>query len=319
MDKYKVLLLAGGVGGAKLAEGFSKLSTVELSILGNIGDDDEFYGLWVSPDIDTMLYTLSERVNRAQGWGVSGDTYHSQSFMEELGEDTWMKLGDKDLSLHIYRTNRLRKGHRPSEITADLCHNLGISSKILLPSDDRIQTRIRTKSGWISFQEYFVRMRCKPDVLEVEYDGAIQALATPESLNAIKKAELIVIAPSNPVLSIQPILAVKAITEALNKSRKPIVAVSPLISGKVIKGPADKIMKSLNMNANVVGIADFYKDICDLLLIDSKDSSYCNEIEALGVVPNCTDIFMAGRTHKVALAQHIIDIGVKLTKERFSN
>ncbi|MBT6543803.1 MAG: 2-phospho-L-lactate transferase [Rhodobacteraceae bacterium] len=318
MDKYKVLLLAGGVGGAKLAEGFSKLSTVQLSILGNIGDDEEFYGLWVSPDIDTLLYTLSEKVNRSQGWGVIGDTYQSQTTMGELGEDTWMKLGDKDLGLHIHRTNRLRKGHRPTEITADLCRSFGLTSQILLPSDDVIQTRIKTQSGWMSFQEYFVGARCEPQVLEVDYTGASQASATPECIKVINDADFIVIAPSNPVLSIQPILAVDTIRQALSGSAKPVLAVSPLIAGKVVKGPADKIMKSLGMKVDAVGVADFYKDICDLLLIDFKDSDCSHEIEALGMAVDCADIFMAEQADKIALAEHIINLGVKMSKEGLS-
>jgi LPPG:FO 2-phospho-L-lactate transferase len=301
----RVTLLAGGVGGAKMAEGFAALDDVELTIIGNVADDDTFHGLWVSPDIDTMLYTLSGRIDRTQGWGVADEGRRALDTLSELGAESWMFLGDRDFGLHIYRTERLRRGDRPSEITHDIATRFGVAAKLLLPTDDRVQTRVRTDAGWLSFQEYFVREKCAPKVLELQYQGIEDARPTPEALEAISSADLIVIAPSNPLVSIAPILGIPGISEALRNTFAPKFAVSPLIAGRVVKGPADRMMHSLGMRADALGVAELYKNVADALFIDTQDQGLSSRIVTLGLRPVCRDIMMPDAAQKARIAQEI--------------
>lgn len=304
----RVTLLAGGVGGAKMAEGFVALEDVDLTVIGNVADDEEFHGLRVSPDIDTMIYTLSQRINRDQGWGVADEGRRALDVLEELGAETWMFLGDKDFGLHIFRTMCLRRGDRPSDIVRSIATRFGVPARICLPTDDRVRTRVRTAGGWLSFQEYFVRERCAPEVLELHYEGIEDAAATPEAVDAIASADLIVIAPSNPLVSITPILTVPGIRTALMEAGAPIYAVSPLIAGRVVKGPADRMMQSLGLRADAVGIAKHYADMADCLLIDTTDDAYVGSISALGLQPHCTDILMPDADAKARLANEIISL-----------
>jgi len=308
-NRLKVVLLAGGVGGAKLAEGLAAINEIELSIIGNIGDDDTFHGLKVSPDIDTLCYSLSSMINRSQGWGVMGDDYKALSFLKKLGSDTWMILGDSDFGLHIYRSERLRAGDRPTEILHDITNALAIKPAVLLPTDNNLKTKIKTCRGWLSFQEYFVKERCIPKVLDVFYEGASESKPTEEALNALKNAKVIVIAPSNPLLSIGPILAVPGIKELLQVSKAPKIAISPLIAGKSVKGPAATIMGSMNMRVDSHGVADFYKDFLDVLLIDNQDKHLKVEIECLGLKVAFENILMNTQKEKAFLASKVIAIG----------
>ncbi|WP_319568914.1 2-phospho-L-lactate transferase [Cohaesibacter marisflavi] len=307
-QKLKVTLLAGGVGGAKMAEGFASLEDVDLTIIGNVADDEAFHGLWVSPDIDTMTYTLSGRINRQQGWGLADEGTRALETLTSLGEDTWMMLGDRDFGLHIYRTMRRMKGDRPSDIAADVAKAFGVKSKILLPTNDVVQTRVKTEQGWLSFQEYFVKEKCAPAVKALEFAGIEEASATPEALEAIASAELLVIAPSNPLVSIEPILAIKGIREALKKRAVPSIAVSPLIAGKVVKGPADRMMSALGMRADAVGVATRYLGLADILLIDHQDVALSAEILDLSIEPHCTDIMMKDMSDKMRLASEIVQL-----------
>ncbi|MEM6988608.1 MAG: 2-phospho-L-lactate transferase CofD family protein, partial [Pseudomonadota bacterium] len=258
------------------------------------------------PDIDTMLYTLSDRIDRDQGWGVADEGRRALDVLNELGEDTWMFLGDRDFGLHIYRTARLKRGDRPSDITADIAKQFGIAVRLLLPTDDRVQTRVRTDTGWLSFQAYFVRERCTPEVLELRYDGIENARPTPEALSAIESADLIVIAPSNPLVSIAPILCVKGVRAAVQAAPAPVVAVSPLIAGKVIKGPADRMLASLGHRADALGIAEFYRGTVDQLVLDHRDHQLAPDIEALGITPIVSDILMPDRSEKARLARDVV-------------
>ncbi|MEM9350553.1 MAG: 2-phospho-L-lactate transferase [Pseudomonadota bacterium] len=302
----RVTLLAGGVGGAKMAEGFATMPEVDLTIIGNVADDEEFHGLWVSPDIDTMLYTLSGRINRDQGWGLADEGRRALDMLGDLGADTWMFLGDRDFGLHIYRTERLRRGDRPSEITADIARRFGIEARLVLPTDDRVQTRVRTGAGWLSFQEYFVRERCVPEVLELSYEGLERARLTHEAREAISSADLIVVAPSNPLVSIEPILGVPGMREALSAASAPIFGVSPLIAGKVVKGPADRMMASLGYRADALGVAEMYRGLVEHFLIDAVDAELAPNISALGMVPHLTDIMMPDAAGKARLAGEIL-------------
>ena len=304
----RVTLMAGGVGGAKLAEGLAEIPEISLTVIGNVGDDEEFHGLWVSPDIDTMLYTLSGRVNRDQGWGLADESNRALEMLNCLGTNTWMFLGDRDLGLHIYRTERLRSGDRPSDILADIASKFGINSKIVLPTDARVQTRVLTDGGWLSFQEYFVRERCQPEVLELSYNGLESSKITPEAEQALMETELIVIAPSNPLVSILPILKIPGFHTVLQKATAPILAVSPLIAGKALKGPADRMLTSLNYRADAVGVAHFYENIAAHFLMDSNDVELSDEVSKLGMKPYTADILMPDLAGKVRVAHEILEI-----------
>ena len=304
----RVTLMAGGVGGAKLAEGLAEIPEISLTVIGNVGDDEEFHGLWVSPDIDTMLYTLSGRVNRDQGWGVADESNRALEMLNCLGANTWMFLGDRDFGLHIYRTERLRSGDRPSDILADIASKFGINSKIVLPTDARVQTRVLTDGGWLSFQEYFVRERCQPEVLELSYNGLESSKITLEAEQALMETELIVIAPSNPLVSILPILKIPGFHTVLQKAKAPILAVSPLIAGKALKGPADRMLTSLNYRADAVGVAHFYENIAAHFLMDSNDVELSDEVSKLGMKPYTADILMPDLAGKVRVAHEILEI-----------
>jgi LPPG:FO 2-phospho-L-lactate transferase len=310
----RVTLIAGGVGGARMAEGFAALEDVDLTVIGNVADDEEFHGLWVSPDIDTMLYTLSGRVNRDQGWGVADEGRRALDTLGDLGEDTWMFLGDRDFGLHIYRTERLRRGERPSDITSDIAKRFGISARIVLPTDNLVQTRVRTSAGWLSFQEYFVKERCEPEVLELRYEGLNSAELTGEAAAALDHADLIVIAPSNPLVSVAPILDLPGARSAIKKASAPVIAVSPLIAGKGVKGPADRMMRSLGLRANALGIAGMYQGLVDGFLLDDADRALAAEISGLGMAPRVTDIMMPDLDAKRRLASEILGFFESLSK-----
>lgn len=303
----KVALLAGGVGGAKMAEGFQALIDVDLTVIGNVADDAEFHGLWVSPDIDTLTYSLAGLIDRQQGWGVADEGLRGLGMLERLGAETWMTLGDQDLGLHIYRTQRRHAGDRPRDIARDIAARLGVTASIVLPTDDVVQTRVRTDEGWLGFQEYFVRERCAPAVLELSYDGATSARPTAEALSAIADAHLIVLAPSNPLVSIAPILAIPGIRSAILAARAPVVAVSPLIGGAALKGPAASMMTSLGLRADVLGVAEQYSDLADALFIDPTDIDFADAISRIGMRPLETDILMPDQAAKTRLARTILD------------
>lgn len=307
-QKHKVTLLAGGVGGAKMAEGLAALTDVELSIIGNVADDDDFHGLWVSPDIDTLTYSLADVIDRNQGWGVADEGHRALATLNKLGADTWMSLGDRDFGLHIYRTMRRLRGDRPSEIARDVARTFGVQAEILLPTDNKVQTRVRTDAGWLSFQEYFVRERCAPEVRALEFDGLEQARPAPEALAAIRQADLIVIAPSNPLVSIAPILGVPGITAALRAARARKIAVSPFIAGKVVKGPADRMMAALGERADAAGVAARYRGLADTLVIDHADAGLAGEIRAIGLAPVCSEILMKDQDDKARLAREVVEL-----------
>lgn len=303
---HKVALLAGGVGGAKMAEGLAGLDGIDLSIIGNVADDEVFHGLWVSPDIDTLTYSLAGMIDRKQGWGVADEGKRALGILSQLGEETWMTLGDKDLGLHIYRTMRRKNGDRPQDIARHIARSFGIKPDILLPTDDVIQTRLETDMGWLSFQQYFVREQCKPTVSTLRFDGLDLARPTPEALAALAEADIIVFAPSNPLVSIAPILAIPDIRAAVQEAKAVKIAVSPLIAGKVVKGPADQMMTALGMRADSVGIAEHYAGLIDMLVIDHADAALGPDIWALGIEPIVEAILMKSQEDKCRLADQVI-------------
>ena len=291
-----------------MAEGLAALDDVDLTIVGNVADDEQFHGLWVSPDIDTVTYTLAGMIDRAQGWGVADESHRAMDVLETLGEPVWMTLGDKDFGLHIYRTMRRARGDRPTQIAADAARAFGVKARILLPTDDPVQTRLETDRGGLSFQEYFVREKCEPTVSAVWFEWIERARPTPEALEAIDAADLVVIAPSNPLVSIDPILSVPGIHDHIVESGVPVIAVSPLIGGKAVKGPAAAMMEALGLEVSALGVARHYLGLGDHLMIDNKDAVLVDHIHHLGMHATVTNTLMKDLGDKERVAREIMEI-----------
>ena len=302
-----IVILAGGVGGAKLVQGFADLCPSEkISVIGNVADDWEFHGLWVSPDIDTLTYTLAGLIDEQKGWGVREESFRALGMLNRLGKETWMQLGDQDFGLHIYRTERRRKGERPSTIAREIAAMFGVRVPILLPTDDPVHTKVQTPSGWLAFQEYFVRERCAPPVHDVRFDGAERATATPEVLAALDRADLIVIAPSNPIVSIGPILAVPGIRRAIERSRALKLAISPIVGGRAIKGPAAEMLRTLGHTADARGAAKLYAGLVDAFVIDEVDRAEAAGLSMLGPTIWVEQTVMRTRDDKRHLAERLL-------------
>ena len=311
--KFKnITLIAGGVGGAKLAEGFDAINEINLSVIGNIADDDTFHGLWVSPDIDTLTYSLAKIINRDQGWGLRNETFNSLTMLSKLNQDTWMTLGDKDFGLHIYRTMRRQKGDSPSEIANDISKFFGLKTKIILPTNDIVKTKLLTKDGWLNFQQYFVREKCIPKIYKIKFDGIEKAVPTKESISSLKNADLIVLAPSNPIVSLGPIIEIPSIRETIINAKAPKVAVSPFIGNKTVKGPANKMMEELGENPNAVGFAQRFSDIIDLLFIDKSDNHLDKEIKSIIKKTFFTNILMKDQNDKLILSKKILEVSQEI-------
>jgi LPPG:FO 2-phospho-L-lactate transferase len=270
-----VLALSGGIGGAKLALGLSRILPPEqLMVVANTGDDFEHLGLSISPDLDTLMYTLAGIVNPETGWGLRSETWNFMAALGVLGGETWFQLGDRDLATHVERTRRLETGENLSRITDDFCRRLGVQTKILPMSDDQVRTRVRTPEGWLAFQDYFVRRHCEPVVTGLAYEGASTARAQGEFLAALADPRLraVVICPSNPFLSIDPMLALPAVREAFAACPAPVVAVSPIIGGRAVKGPTAKMMRELGLSVTAATVARHYGDLLDGYLVDHRDA-----------------------------------------------
>jgi len=299
-----IAVLAGGVGAARFLEGVVQAVAPErVTAIVNTGDDTEFYGLTVSPDVDIVLYTLSGLVEPSQGWGVRGDTYAALEMFERIGRERWFLLGDRDLAVHIHRTELLRQGKTPSEVTDDLRRRLGLAVRVLPMSDQPVRTTIRTPDGWLPFQEYFVHRRAQDEVLEIRYDGSETASPAPGLLETIHAAKAILISPSNPLVSVGTILSLAGVRDALRTTSARIVGVSPIVGGATIKGPADKMMRGLGMEVSAVGVARAYADFLDVLVIDNQDADLAAAVEAEGVKAVVTDTIMRDLDVKRALAQ----------------
>ena len=303
-----IVVLAGGVGAARFLEGVVQVvPQEELVVIANTGDDCEFYGLHVSPDIDIVMYTLAGVVNESQGWGIRDDTYHTMQQLTSYGYEDWFALGDRDLATHIHRTRLLREGKTLSEVTDDLRQRLGLKLRILPMSDQPVATHIRTPEGLMHFEVYFVKRRCNDAVEGVEFVGASSAKPAPGVLDAIKEAEAILIAPSNPIVSIGTILSVPGIHDTLHETSGMVVAISPIIGGKPIKGPADKLMRGMHMEVSAAGVARYYRDFLDVMVIDQQDAHLLEAIEDLGVPALATDTIMHDAQSKARLAQKVLE------------
>jgi len=287
MVRDHVIALSGGVGGAKLALGLQRiLPPGELTVIANTGDDFEHLGLSVSPDLDTLLYTLAGLDNRETGWGRNGETWNFMAALEALGGETWFRLGDKDLAAHVERTRRLRAGETLSEITAEFCRRFGVATRILPMSDDKVRTRVATAEGRLDFQDYFVREHCQPILSSIAFEGAAEAKPHPEFLAALGDPRLraVVICPSNPFISIEPILALPGIVAALHAANAPVVAVAPIIGGRAVKGPTAKMMQELGIEPSAAAIALRYGDLIDAYIVDPVDTASCRTLD-LTIVP----------------------------------
>jgi LPPG:FO 2-phospho-L-lactate transferase len=307
----KVLALAGGTGGAKLALGLARsLAPDRLAIVVNTGDDECFYGLHVSPDLDTVMYTLAGLANPETGWGLAGETFNALGMLGKYGADTWFNLGDRDLATHIRRTELLRQGAALSQVTAELCQRLGVAHQVLPMSDDPVRTVISTEAGELPMQQYFVQRRSEPRVQSIHYEGADSARPSPAFLSALSQSDLVVFCPSNPFLSVGPILALPGVKERLKETgqERLCVAVSPIVGGAAVRGPAGKIMAELGHEVSCVGVAREYQGFCDLFVIDEQDAHLAQEIEKLGMKPVVTSIIMESEADKIALARHILSL-----------
>ena len=287
----------------------------ELMVVVNTGDDFEHLGLSISPDIDTVTYTLSGLANRELGWGRHDETWSFMETMESLGGDTWFRLGDRDIALHVERTRRLRLGETLSAVTADLCSRLGIRSRVVPMSDDPVRTRLRTKDGWLDFQEYFVHLRCEPEVHELLFQGAGAARAHPDFLAALADPTLkaIVICPSNPFISVEPILAIPGVRQAMIASEAPIIAVSPIIAGQAVKGPTAKMMTELGMDPSAGTVAQRYRDLLDGYVIDHADMS---EVVSIDARVTLAQTLMRTMEDREALARTVLDAAAVLRRRK---
>jgi LPPG:FO 2-phospho-L-lactate transferase len=310
MNTPRITALTGGVGGAKLVLGLSRVLQAEhLTAIVNTGDDFVHFGLAISPDLDTLMYTLAGKVDETTGWGRRDETWHFMDALETLGGETWFRLGDRDLATHAERTRQLAAGRRLTEVTGDLCTRFGVSMLVLPMTDDAVRTRVETDRGPLDFQHYFVRDRTGPRVRNIEYAGAADARPTAEALGAIGDPGLagIVIAPSNPYLSIDPILAIPALRAALRDAGAPVLAVSPIVGGKAVKGPAAKIMAELGHEVSAFGVARHYRELLDGFILDERDRDMAGQIENLGLKVMVCDTMMNDMEDKIRLAELTLD------------
>jgi LPPG:FO 2-phospho-L-lactate transferase len=314
--------LAGGVGAARFLRGLvDVVDPASVTVVVNTGDDDEFHGLWVSPDLDSVTYTLAGAHNPETGWGLAGETFAAIDALARYGVDTWFRLGDRDLATHLFRTENLRGGATLTDTTAQIAAAWGVETRLLPMTDDRVATRItaRTDSAGtepagagsgateeLAMQDWFVRRRAEPPVVAVRFEGAAQARPAPGVLDALEQAETIIVCPSNPVISIGPILAVPGIRDVLIRRRDRVVGVSPIIGGRPVKGPADKLMGPLGIDVSCVGVARTYREFCSTLVIDATDAADAPAVDALGVRAVVADTLMRDARVAAALAREAL-------------
>jgi len=305
-------VLSGGVGGARFIDGLtSALSPDEITVIGNTGDDIEFFGLRVCPDIDIVLYTILGIVDEEKGWGLKADTFKAESMLKALGEDQWFHLGDRDLALSLYRTFRLGQGLSLTEVTLEIASRFGARVRILPATDHRIETRIITTLGEdIHFEEYFVKRQCRDTIKAIRFDtpGHTRATATREVVDAIRSSQGVILAPSNPFVSIGCILTVEPIRDLLRrKDNGPVVAISPIVGGEAIKGPAARMFAQLGMEPSALAVARLYEDFLDGFVMDLKDEGLNESVEDLDIPCLVTDTIMRSRKARVALARATLE------------
>lgn len=316
MASSKTVALSGGVGGAKLALGLSKvLDPDELLIVANTGDDFEHLGLHIAPDLDTVMYTLAGLSNREVGWGLEGESWAFLDALKRLGGETWFRLGDRDLATHVERTRRLAAGESLSSVTRELCANLGIRHPIVPMSDDRVRTIVHTDDGALDFQHYFVRDQCRPRVSGFEFAGIESAAPAAAFRAALDESPRVVICPSNPFVSVDPILGLEGVEEALRRAEVAVVAVSPIVGGEALKGPAAKMMRELNLPSTALEVARHYKarDLLDGFVLDTIDEDQAAAVESLGLRVKVTHTVMRDLDDRILLANETFDLADRIS------
>lgn len=301
-----ITALCGGVGGSKLVLGLYRVLPPDtLTVIVNTADDLTVWGLEVSPDLDTAMYTLSGLAQPDFGWGINNDTFHTLDALDRFGMPTWFRVGDRDLATHIFRTAGLREGKSLSAITAQMARTLDLRARLLPATNDRVATRLQTGERWLDFQEYFVQRRHDDPINAVRYDGVREAHPGPGVIEAIEGARAVILANSNPVLSILPILAVPGVRSAL-QSKHPVVAVSPIVGNDAVTGPAGRLMSVIGKSPTVVGLAEAYRDVIDGLVINEQDANRAEDIEAMGIRVLCTETIMRSLTDRELLARETV-------------
>ncbi|MGH7300024.1 MAG: 2-phospho-L-lactate transferase [Candidatus Rokuibacteriota bacterium] len=304
----KLTALAGGTGAAKLLRGLSRIMDPrDLTVIVNTGDDAEIWGLHISPDLDTVSYTLAGVIDERKGWGLTGETFHALDQIARFGEPAWFNLGDRDLATHLHRTRLLREGRTLTEVTRSITSALGVAATVLPMSDQPVRTRILGPDGWLTFQEYFVREKAQVEARAVDYAGAAQSSPAPGVLDAIASAPAVLICPSNPITSVGPILAVPGLIEALRATPATIVAVSPIVGGDAVSGPAGRLMASAGLPVSAAGVARAYSLWLDRLVLDEQDRDLAREVHALGIAPIPAPTMMSSRDAEVTLARRVLD------------
>ena len=307
-----ITVLTGGTGGAKFVDGLRQIvAPEELTVIVNTGDDLLWWGLYVSPDLDSITYMLAGKLSQERGWGVKGDTFYCLQAMGQLGQPIWFHTGDRDVATHIFRSKLLSDGKTLSEVTAEIAGRLGIKARILPMSNSRVETRVGTPVGELSFQEYFVERWYQDPVESIRYAGASDAEPAPGVIDAIRGSEAVILAPSNPVSSIAPIMAVPGIREALRESRARIAAVSPIVAGAAVSGPAGILMQAQGFPVSIAGVAKFYHDFLDLLVVDSKDRRMAEELQKSGMKVHCTQTLMRTQEDRIALAKAVLQLALR--------
>lgn len=305
----KVVALSGGVGGAKLALGLSRvLAAADLTIVANTADDFEHLGLYIAPDLDTVMYTLAGLNDTQRGWGLAGETWHCLESLAALGGESWFQLGDRDLATHLRRSHLLKQGHSLTEATAALCEALSVAPRLLPMSDDPVRTLVDCESGELAFQEYFVREQCRPRVRGFRFAGIEEATPQPEFLAALADPELglVVICPSNPFVSVDPILGLPGLKSALSECAAPVVAVSPIVSGRALKGPAAKMLEELGLPVSAGAVARHYQGLVNTFVLDEADATLAPGIQELGMDAVVAPTIMTSLEDREALARTVL-------------
>ena len=304
----RTAVLAGGVGAARFLEGLVRVVAADkVTVIGNTGDDLELHGLTVCPDLDTVTYTLAGLADPERGWGLANESFHALDTLRRFSKKTWFQLGDRDLATHIFRTSLLRRGFPLSEVTGRVSRALGVESTILPMSDNPVRTWLETDVGRLDFQTYFVKNSAKPVVRAVEFVGADQAAPASGVLEAIAQADAVIVAPSNPIISVGPILAVPGIRETLRETAAPVLAVSPIVGGRAVKGPAAAMLTSLGYGASALAVADLYKDFLDVFVLDEADRESSAALEELGIRAVVCPTLMTGMHEKEAFASTVME------------
>jgi LPPG:FO 2-phospho-L-lactate transferase len=305
----RITALAGGVGAARFLDGLVRVTNPEdITVIVNVGDDCEIYGLYISPDIDTVIYTLAGIADDVKGWGIRGDTFNCLDMLSRYGVETWFKIGDRDMAIHIFRTMLLRRGLKLQEVTDIIRRKLNVKVRVIPMTNDRVETIILTDSGLISFQEYFVKRGFQDEVKGIIYRGIERAKPADGVIESIMNADGVIICPSNPIVSIGTIISINGVREALRETKAKTIGISPIIGGAAVKGPADKMLKEIGLEPSAYTIAELYRDFLDIFVIDKADINLKDKIEGIGIKVYVTNTLMKSVEDKVRIAREVLNL-----------